>query len=58
MFPSATVPGSADAVAAFDKGLFDPLPGNLRFSYLIASGLIGDPTAPVIGSGAAEKRNE
>ena len=26
-------------------------------SYLIANGLIGDPTAPVIGSGGATKKN-
>ena len=33
----------------------DPLP--VACAHLIASGLIGEPTAPVIGSGGAVKKN-
>jgi hypothetical protein len=32
-------------------------PGHRPTPYLTASGLIGEPTAPVIGKGSAEKKN-
>ena len=37
--------------------VFEAILSSTARGYLIASGLIGDPTAPVIGSGGAANRN-